>query len=247
MKIVTICGSPRKGNTYSALKSIEENYPDIDFKILRLNEMNFEQCRGCYTCVLRGEEKCPIQDDRDMIIKELEDADGAVFASPVYCIHIAASMKNFIDRLGFYAHRPRFYDKFAMVMVTCSGYGGEGANKYMGSIFSAYGFNVVSSLELHYRPGKMSEKQKKENDEKILIAFDTLRSRIEKGERVTPSIDLLVPFNLFKSVSMLEKDVMSADYEYYKDKGDYCYDIKIPFFKKMIAAKVVKKILNGIA
>jgi len=41
MKILSICGSPRKGNTYSALNSIKENYPHIDYKILMLNELNF--------------------------------------------------------------------------------------------------------------------------------------------------------------------------------------------------------------
>ena len=49
MKILAICGSPRKGNTFSVLSSIKENYSDIDFKILQLPKMNFEFCTGCYT------------------------------------------------------------------------------------------------------------------------------------------------------------------------------------------------------
>jgi multimeric flavodoxin WrbA len=244
MKILAISGSPRKRNTYSALNSIQEQYPDIDFKILRLDKVNLEMCRGCYVCVLRGEDKCPIKDDRDMIINEMLEADGIIFASPVYCIHITALMKNFIDRLGFYAHRPRFYDKFAMTMVTCSGYGGADANKYMTSQFSAHGFNMVSSLELQIWPGTISEKKKRDNHEKTMTAFNTLIAKIEKGERNAPSLGLLVPFNLFKTISQLEKDVMKADYEYYKDKGDFWYDTKIPFYKTMIAKRVVKKILS---
>lgn len=42
MKILAICGSPRKGNTFSVLSSIKESYPGIDFKILQLAKMNFE-------------------------------------------------------------------------------------------------------------------------------------------------------------------------------------------------------------
>jgi len=57
MKIVAICRSPRKGNTYSVLNSINENFPDLDFKILMLKDKNFEICKGCYGCVVRGEEK----------------------------------------------------------------------------------------------------------------------------------------------------------------------------------------------
>ena len=64
MKILAICGSPRKGNTYSALNTIKENFPDIDFEILMLKDLHFELCKGCYACILRGEDKCPIRDDR---------------------------------------------------------------------------------------------------------------------------------------------------------------------------------------
>lgn len=37
MKIIAICGSPRKGNTYSVLNVIKESFPDIDYKLLYTN------------------------------------------------------------------------------------------------------------------------------------------------------------------------------------------------------------------
>ncbi len=49
MKILAISGSPRKGNTHSVLKSIRENFPDLDVKLLQLS-------------------------DRDMIIREMNEA-----------------------------------------------------------------------------------------------------------------------------------------------------------------------------
>ncbi len=223
---------------------MREHYPDIDYELLMLDEMNLGQCRGCYTCILKGEDKCPLKDDRDMIIGKMLDADGVVFASPVYAIHVSSLMKSFIERISYYSHRPRFYDKFASVMVTCSGYGGKDAAKYLESIFSSFGFNVASSLELHFRPGKMPEEQKTENREKTVEAFDTLIARIQKGERNKPSLGLLVPFTLFKEVSMLDRETMEADYEYYKDKTDYYYDTKINPLKKWLAKRIVKKILS---
>ena len=45
-------------------------------------------------------------------------------------------------------------------------------------------------------------------------------------------------------MSEIGKEVMKADYEYYKDKTDFYYDTKIPFFKKMITKRVVKKIID---
>jgi multimeric flavodoxin WrbA len=246
MKILAICGSPRKGNTYSVLNSIKEHHPDIDFNILQLKEMNFEFCRGCYACVKRGEEKCPIKDDRDLIIKEMLDADGLLLASPVYSHMVSATMKNFFDRFGYYGHRPNFFDKYAMSIVTCHGYGAEDAIKYMDKMLSVFGFNMFKSLELQVRPGKTPEKMKRENHEKTMQAFDGFIARIKKGGRDTPPLSMLIPFNIFKAIAILDKNVMQADYEYYKDKGDYYYDVKIPFYKKFVADRVTKSILNKI-
>lgn len=245
MKILAICGSPRKGNTHSVLATIKENYPDIDFKILRLSEINFEPCKGCYSCVRRGEEKCPIKDDRDMIISEIIQNDGLILASPVYCLMVSAIMKNFFERFGFYAHRPRFFDKYAMSIVTCSGYGGEEAIKYMDKMLSVFGFNLAPALELHFRPGKMPEKNKIQNKEKTIEAFDKFIARINKGGRDDPPLNLLVPFGIFKYVSEIDKENMPADYEYYKDKTDYFYNAKIPYYKKFITKKVIKKTIDS--
>ena len=59
MKILAICGSPRKGDSFSVLNTIKENYPDIDFYLLMLNELDLKMCKGCYGCVLNGEKHCP--------------------------------------------------------------------------------------------------------------------------------------------------------------------------------------------
>ena len=246
MKILAICGSPRKGNTYSALNTIKESFPDIDFEILMLKDLQFELCRGCYACVLRGEDKCPIKDDRDMVIEKMQTADGLIAASPVDSHMITATMKNLFDRLGFYAHRPRFFDKCAMSIATCSGYGAEHALKYMDKELRIFGFNLVPSLELHYEPGNVPEEQRKENNEKITAGLKTLMARIQEGVKDKPTLNMLIPFGIFKAISVAAKDVMPADYEYYKDKKDYYYDVSIPFHMKWIANKVVKKEVSKI-
>lgn len=244
MKLLAICGSPRKGNSYKALKEIGDVFPHVEYEILHLNDLNFNLCKGCYGCVIRGEEKCPLKDDREMITRKMMDADGVIFASPVYALMVSAPMKNFFDRYGYLAHRPRFFDKFAMSMVSCSGYGAEDALNYMDKMLSVYGFNLAPSLELQFRAGKMPEENKIKNTEKIKVAIAELIARIETGKKDKPTISLMVPFNIFKYVSHVDKETMKADYEYYKDKGDYYYDAKIPFYKKFIAKKVSSKIIS---
>ncbi|MES0448004.1 MAG: NAD(P)H-dependent oxidoreductase, partial [Desulfobacterales bacterium] len=106
------------------------------------SDMNFQFCEGCYVCVKKGEEKCPVKDDRDLIVQEMMDADGIILASPVYSHMVSATMKNFFDRFGFYAHRPQFFDKFALPVATCSGYGAEYALEYMEKMLSVFGLST---------------------------------------------------------------------------------------------------------
>ena len=100
MKILAICGSPRKGGTFKVLNSMKEKFPDIDYEILMVKDMNLKDCYGCYACINLGPEKCPLKDDRDLILKKMEDADGVVFATPTHTRHITALMKKFMDKLG---------------------------------------------------------------------------------------------------------------------------------------------------
>ncbi|MFC2000895.1 flavodoxin family protein [Chloroflexota bacterium] len=241
MKILAICGSPKKGNCYSVLNSIQENFPAIDYKLLMLNEVNLERCKGCYVCVLRGEEFCPLKDDRDMIIQEISDADGIILASPVHVNHISALMKQFIDRLGFLAHRPRFFNKCVMAMAIGGGFGADKANEYMSGMFSVFGLNVVSSLELYI--ASKAERDNPYNHEKTINAVNTLIDGIKKGQGNPPAPTMLklIYFNIFKAIAELNKKEGPADYEFYKDKTDYVYDTKINPFKKMMAKRIAGK------
>ena len=244
VKILAICGSHHKGKCYSVLNTIKENYPTFDFKLLMLKDVNLQQCRGCYVCIAKGEQYCPLKDDRDMLIKEITDADGVIFASSVYVNTITSLMKQFMERVSFITHRPRLFDKYAMVMAICRGFGADKANEYMNDIFSSFGFNVVPSLELQF--STKNEEEKKYNHEKTIKAFNTLIARIEKGERNKPTMTQLVMFNLFKTISELNKEYFEADYQYYKDKTDFYYDTKLNFFKKTLAKRIVKKEIKKI-
>ena len=245
MKILAICGSPRKGGTSRVLNSIKEKFPDIDYEILMLKDMNLKDCYGCYSCINLGPEKCPLKDDRDLILKKMEDADGVVFASPTNTRHITALMKKFMDKLGYIAHRPYFFDKYALFIATCKGFGADLANEYMSSNIGQYGFNVVSSLDLYI--STKSEAETQYNIKQTVQAFEKLISAIQNGERFKPKFGDLVYFYIFKAISELNQKEGIADYEYYKNKTDYYYDLKIPSFKmkfaKWIAGKEIKKMV----
>jgi len=246
MKILGICGSPRKGNCFSALNSIKEKYADQhDFKLLMLSDLNLQMCKGCYSCIFNGEETCPLKDDRDMLIKELFAADAVVFASPVYVNHISSYMKKMIERIGYMGHRPRFQDKYALVMSVCKAFGAKKANKYMKEVFNTFGFNVVSTLELKASKDTLTEQ--KLNNEKVTKAFEKVITSYKKGEKSPPTMANLIMFYMYKYVSDVYKDKFKADYEYYKDLKEYPYEGRINFLKKIMAKRVVKKFKREVA
>ena len=44
MKLLAICGSPRKGGTYKVLNSMKDKFPDIDYEIISLKDMELKDC-----------------------------------------------------------------------------------------------------------------------------------------------------------------------------------------------------------
>ena len=245
IKIVAICGSPHKGNTYDILKVLKESNTEINFKILMLSELSLKDCLGCYSCINTGEENCPLKDDRDIIIEEMKAADGTIFASPTYARTISALMKKFVERTSYLAHRPIFFGKYAMALTTCAGFGADLTCKYLNENFTQCGYRFVPSVEL--KVATKSEIETAHNHKKALNGYEKLINAIKSHEHFEPSIDQLVYFNIFKSISEWNKTKGWADYQFYKDKIDFYYDIEIPFVKnkiaKWIAGREVRKMM----
>jgi len=103
MKLISVCGSPRNGNTEWILKQLHamalSNGITSDLIILRKREI--EPCRGCLACEKGGEGRkgiCAIKDDMRDIYPRLLEADLIVYGTPVYFEMLSGLLKNFIDR-----------------------------------------------------------------------------------------------------------------------------------------------------
>ena len=72
MKILTIMGTPHKGNTRAIvdlfLKEFENGKNEFDEIVLPI-DFN-KPCMGCANCILNGEDKCPHYTDEE--IEEME-------------------------------------------------------------------------------------------------------------------------------------------------------------------------------
>ena len=100
MRVLAINGSPRRGgNTELLLKQAVAGAKAAGAQVetLVINELNFVGCQDCGGCNKEG--ICVIKDDMQAIYEMLKQADGLIFASPVFFGSLSSQSKKLIDRL----------------------------------------------------------------------------------------------------------------------------------------------------
>jgi len=239
LKVTAFIGSARKKHTYRAAENFLQNLHslgNIEYEIVRLSDYNLETCKGCKLCLDKGEELCPLQDDRDKLIEKMMNSDGVIFASPNYSFQVSALMKLFLDRLGFVFHRPRFFGKTFTSIVAQGIYGGKDIVKYFNFIGNGLGFNVVKgSCITTLEP--ITKKGQKKIDEIIDQQSKKFYAKLIKKEYSTPSLFKLMIFRMSRSSIKIMLNENYKDYTYYKEKGwfesDYFYPVRLNPLKKL--------------
>lgn len=106
MKVIAICGSPRKkGNTEIALQTALDEIAaeGIETELVRLAEGTVKPCIACYGC---NDGRCVQDDPRfDEIYAKCVEADGILIGSPVYFGSATPQLMALLDRVGFVARR----------------------------------------------------------------------------------------------------------------------------------------------
>ena len=103
MKVVGVCGSPRKGNTEWMLTKLLEEAAKTgaETELILLREKDIKGCDGCLSCEAGGKQRkgiCAIHDDMQEIYPKLVEADGLALGTPVYFEMLSGLLKNFMDR-----------------------------------------------------------------------------------------------------------------------------------------------------
>ena len=99
MKVLGIAGSPRRGgNTDLLLGEVMRGAASRGAKVktIVLNDLKITPCQHCDACLEKG--RCKVEDDMQMVYREMEDADRIVLASPIQFMGVTAQMKAMIDR-----------------------------------------------------------------------------------------------------------------------------------------------------
>jgi multimeric flavodoxin WrbA len=247
MNVLAIIGSPKgKGSGYLIVRRIQEHMQhmaQVEFDYLFLKEQDLRNCKGCFTCVTRGEHLCPLKDDREAIEERIEAADGVILVSPCYVSNVSAIMKNFIDRLCYTNHRPRFFGQKLMLVSNA----GAGMNKTIEALRLALGTGPTVSAELAYLspPWPLSErvqaKQERAIAKKTRAFYEAIaRDAGRRGLPKRPKFADYLQFRFFKKISADTKEYLRADYAYYSERADYYYDTRIGPLKRLAATVVLK-------
>ena len=161
IKILSINTSPRKGrNTQQLAEAVLDGCRSLDAQAPEVGatEMDgagglkittemiqagdapadgFQLCRGCWSCVKKG--SCVLKDDFvTEIYEKIRQADGVIFASPVFFCDVSAQCKIIMDRsLGLI---PLGAGKASAAAITCGSVGVNSALHTIQGFCSMQGF-----------------------------------------------------------------------------------------------------------
>jgi len=121
MKILSICGSPRRGNSEAVIfrlqKLLRKN--GAENEVILLRDKKISRCLGCVE-YCNHKLKCQIKDDMTEIMKKMEKADGFIFVTPNWFKMPPGIFKDFIDRCSIFytaGQEDQFKKKKALVIV----------------------------------------------------------------------------------------------------------------------------------
>ncbi len=238
-KITAFIGSPRKKHTFDAVSRFLENLKtadEVETEIVFLGDFKLENCCGCKACFERGEEFCPFRDDRDLLIEKMTASDGVVFASPVYSFQVTALMKNFLDRLAFIFHRPRFFGKMMTSIVAQGIYGGKKVVEYLDFCGNGLGFNILKGVCINSLE-PVTEKQARRTNEAVDDHSRKFLAALARPAYPAPGFFDLMIFRMSRTSMKRMLDEGYRDFRYFRDKGwfesGYYYPARLNPFKKI--------------
>lgn len=255
MKILIVNGAPHKGNTWRLTEIVREqmleNDKDIEFEEIHLIEEEIPFCIGCSLCFRKGHKLCPHNQYVQHIMDKIEWCDGLIFSISCFQGAPPALTKNFTDHLAFMLHRPRYFNKKALVISTTGGVAAKDATQSLANTLPGWGFNRCYQLPiiaLSWNDYKPTEKHIQKAYKVSKAFYEDLKS----NKLHAPSIGVLIPFNLFQAMC---SDNMSGDEYVTEDKAfwkryhgmPYADGIPMPLHKKIVAKLIYRigKILSS--
>ena len=105
MKVLIVNGSSHvNGTTMQAIQEVQKVFSEanVETEVIQLGNKPIRDCIQCGYCFEHGE--CVFKDDDvNSFVEKAKDADGFIFATPVYYAHPSGRILSFLDRVFFSA------------------------------------------------------------------------------------------------------------------------------------------------
>ncbi|RPI40908.1 MAG: flavodoxin family protein [Methanoregulaceae archaeon] len=219
MKILAINGSPRtvRGNTHRLAQFVLEGATDAgaESEMIDLCDLRVTPCTACEGCSFNG--ICVFEDDVPALIARMKEADGIVFASPVYIDNVSGQMKVFFDRLADAIHYQLLSGKYGCSVATTHTSGGDEVVAYQKHVLNYLG--VISVGGLYVATGGNAE------------SLDGMKaSALALGKKLTEAIvkgfsdpvqesEIAGNRDFFRDIVIENRDFRTGEYEQWVRRG----------------------------
>ena len=223
MDITVINGTEKHGVTYRLkemfLAEFKEKASITEYDLPR-DCPNF--CKGCVSCVIKGESTCKDAEYIGRIDQSLLKADLIVMTSPAYVFHTTGPMKAFLDHLTYrwMPHRPapEMFGKRAVIITQCLGAGAKTAAKDIRHSLSWWGISKIGiftgALMSDIAWDKLTEKKRAEFTGKM----KKLSRKFAHMNYTKPAHTNLITKIKFSCCRMMQRSLHKNDPEYLDGK-----------------------------
>jgi multimeric flavodoxin WrbA len=150
MKILAIHGSPltTRSTTRKLANFVLEGAAEsgAETEMIDLCDFRVTPCTACQGCSFNG--ICVYEDDVPVLVERMKEADGIIFASPVYIDNVSGQMKLFFDRLADAIHYQLLTGKFGCSVASTHTSGGDEVVAYQNHVLTYLGVIAVGGLSV---------------------------------------------------------------------------------------------------
>lgn len=115
-------------------------------EMIDLCDVRVTPCTACDACSFNG--ICVNDDDVPIIVERMKEADGIVFASPVYIDNVSGQMKIFFDRLADAIHYQVLAGKYGCSVASTHTSGGDEVVAYQNHVLNYLGVITVGGISI---------------------------------------------------------------------------------------------------
>ena len=148
MKILAIHGSPRtlRSTTRQLVNMVLEGAAEAgaETELVDLCDLTITPCTACEGCLYNG--ICVFEDDMPTLVARMKEADGIIFASPVYIDNVSGQMKVFFDRLADAIHYQLLSGKYGCAVASTHTSGGDDVVAYQNHVLNYLGVISVGGI-----------------------------------------------------------------------------------------------------